>query len=169
MSWSLISCWKYKESVILYNAGPKQRKFKTGKVSFNTENNRGCLFVAHSLVLSDYYCGSFIGNVQLGLLRKRFWNSNWQVNFHNYLKISIIPNISKMSSYPQNIIVLFGFFKMSLLSQMVLTLRHELGKTGMNQVGKNTSALWGDDRKSSQSQGVFCSIPDICREVSWNN
>ena len=38
---------------------------------------------------------------------------------------------------------------------MVLTLRHELVKTGMNQIGKNTSALWDDDRKSSQSQGVI--------------
>ena len=47
-------------------------KKKIRKVSFYTENNGGCLFVAHSLVLSDYYCSSFIGNVQLGLLRKRF-------------------------------------------------------------------------------------------------
>ena len=50
---------------------------------------------------------------------------------------------------------------MSLSSQMLLTLTHELVKTGMNQIGKNTSALWDDDRKNSQSQGVICPIPDI--------
>ena len=69
-----------------------------------------------------------------------------------------------LSSFPHIVIVVFLKKKSStrvVFKSNGFNVKTQASKSGMNQTCKNTSVLWGTDRKRSQSQGVFCPISDI--------